>query len=457
MFITQTTNTMKTLKAKLSVIVLLTIGAGSAVAQEYDDMYFSAKDRKQVKYVSDDKAVTQDLNQVSQVSQNPAESFSSKTVNPEYIAKYQAASQQEATAEFADDEYFVEDYNDNNLNQVTNDFQNSSQVAVRDRYGNISYFRDYSDVYWSDPFLYEGTVFDPFYRPYYSRFGYGNRWNRPWRSGWSVSVGWGWNSWGYNPWNTGWSFNTGWGWNSPWGFNYGYGYNSWNNGWCPPGYGWGNNVVVINNYENRSNRVYRSGRASSRSGIVNSNNRRRSIASGNSRVDNDRSSTNGRSAVSSTSRSRYISESNSRRDYDDAQSKYYRRSRSSVSSSSGDDNRSYTSRSRSTSNYTPNSRSYSNSRSSTLNRSSRSSSNNRSYNNRSYNSRSSGSFSRPSNSRSNGYTPNRSSGNNRSSSFNRSSGNSSRSSGVSRSSSSSRSSGSRSSGSSRSSNRRGGN
>ncbi|MEP2771302.1 MAG: hypothetical protein ABJH05_04090 [Fulvivirga sp.] len=444
---------MKTLKAKLSVIVLLAIGAGSAVAQEYDDMYFSAKDRKQVKYVSDDKAVTQDLNQVSQVSQNPAESFSSKTVNPEYIAKYQAASQQEATAEFADDEYFVEDYNDNNLNQVTNDFQNSSQVAVRDRYGNISYFRDYSDVYWSDPFLYEGTVFDPFYRPYYSRFGYGNRWNRPWRSGWSVSVGWGWNSWGYNPWNTGWSYNAGWGW------NYGWGWNSWNNGWCPPYYGyngWGNNVVVINNYENRSNRVYRSGRASSRSGIVNSNSRRRSIASSNSRVDNDRSSTNGRSEVSSTSRSRYISESNSRRDYDDAQSKYYRRSRSSVSS--GDDNRSYTSRSRSTSNYTPNSRSNYSSRSSTINRSS-APSNNRSYNSRSYNnSRSSGSsYSRPSNSRSNGYSPSRSSGNSRSSGYNRSSGSSSRSSGVSRSSSSSRSSGSRSSGSSRSSNRRGGN
>jgi len=446
MFITTNRNTMKTLKAKISLIVLLAVGIGSVAAQEYDDMYFTKKDRKKVKYVSEDKAVTQDLDQVQQFTDTPGENFSARTVNPEYIAKYQASSQESGSAEFANDEYFVEDYNqnNNNLNTTVNDFQNNySDVAVRDRYGNVRYFNSYSDVYWSDPFLYQNTIFDPLYRPYYG-------WNayRPWRSGWSVSVGfgWGWNSWRWNRWNTGWGWNS---WNYGWGNAWGY------DPWCPGFYGgyYGNpyrNVVVINNYENRYNRNYRRGPGTSRSGVINDADGRRSrVASTN----NGRSTTTNGRTSSGTSRARYINNDN--RDFDDAQSRYYRRSRSAVNGSSTATSSSR-STSRSSSNYTPDSRSYSNSRSA-VSRSSSSNYNRSSYSQRSRSSRSSSSYNRSSNSssRSSSYTPSRSSTRSRSSSVGSSS-RSSRSSGVSSGSrSSSRSSGSRSS--SRSSGSRRGN
>lgn len=427
--------------------MILALGFSSVYAQEYDDMYFSSKDRKQVKHVDESKAVSQDLNEVKQITQNPSENFSARTVNPEYIAKYQASSQENATAEFADDEYFVEDYNNTNeLNGTVSEFQDQSRIAVRDRYGNVSYFRDYSDVYWSDPFLYEGTIFDPFYRPYNSfyrpyGFGYGSN---MWLNGYSWSTPY-----------TGWrfSFGVGYGWGNSWryGSTWGYG-NSWYNGfgYCPSyygsyygGYGFGypyNNVVVINNFETRNNRTFRRGPGPSRSGNIDTNDgRRRSIATNNN---TDGSVRNGRTATTGTSRSRYIN--NESRNFDDAQSKYYRRSRSAVNSSSTTDNNngrsSYTTNSRSSSNYTPNS---SNSRSS-VNRSSSNTNSRSTYNSRPTNSRSNSSYSRPSNSRSrSNYTPN-----NRSSSNNRSSYNSSRSSSRSTGiSSGSRSSSSRSSGS----------
>lgn len=57
---------------------------------------------------------------------------------------------------------------------------------------------------------------------YDAYWGYPYGWNRPWA--------WGWNNWG-------WNYGYGWGWNTGFGFN---------NGWCPPGYYYGNNLIRNN-------------------------------------------------------------------------------------------------------------------------------------------------------------------------------------------------------------------
>jgi len=436
---------MKTLKKISPLFLLLTFLSAAVFGQEYDDMYFSSKDRKQVKYASEDKMVKQDLDQVQQATQNPDENFSQRNVNPEYIAKYKAASreQYDFDSEYADNDYYVEDYNTNpELGEVTSNFTNNA-IPVRDRFGNVTYVRNYEDIFWTDPFLYQGTMFDPLYSPWV------NRWNR----GWNVSVGFGWNNWGWNRWNRGWNVGVGFGWGNGWGWNRwnNWGWNSWgwnNWGYCPPGYGWGGNTVVINNYEARNNRTFRRGPASSRrsSTVDGVSSRRRTSAIAENGNQSGRSSANSRSSVRS-------------RNYDDAQSRYYRRSRNAVSSEGTVSGRTYNSRS-SSSTYRSGTRSRSGSEYSTPSRSSSRSSG--------YNSRSSSrnsNFSRPSRSSRSYSSPSRSSGSrsysspsrssSRSSGYNRSSrSSSSRSSGVSRSSSGSRSSGSRSS--SRSS-RRGGN
>ncbi|MGD1961041.1 MAG: hypothetical protein ACFB2Y_19455 [Fulvivirga sp.] len=449
---------MKTrIKSSALSLLVLVSSISLVFAQEYDDMYFSSKDRE----VKEQKTTKKnaEIAKIEEASTDLDESFSEKNVNPEYIAKYRADQEQNTSGnQFEEDEYFNEDYRED---QVVNNFQNNADVVIQDRFGNTTYFRDARDVYWSDPLFYRGTVFDPFYSPFgFNRFGPGltvnvgfgfgwNRWNR-WNrfNSWNVGFGYGWgNRWGYDPWFGG----AGFGFYDPWFYDPFF---------CPTPFR--NNVVVINNYESRANRTIRRGVAPSRTAVAGRTGTSRSSRVVSSSTSNGRSSS--RVASNSTRSSRESGRSaysSSRRSADGGQSRYYRRSRgndeSSVSSRSSRSSRSYTSNSRnssSSSNYSRSSRStapgsrsgYSrsgNSRSSGYNRSS-SRSRSSGYN-RSSGSRSGSFYSRPS-------SGSRSSGS-RSYSGSRSSG--SRSSGVSRSSGgSSRSSGSRSS-SSRSSGRRG--
>ena len=439
---------------------VLALGGSYAQDREYDDLYFTSNDRNKVKKVKVENKVVQDADQVQQLDPNPQESYSSKTVNPEYIARYQAKSQEDysSDSEYTEGEYFDENYQ--SPEAVTTNFQQNANYSVRDRYGNVSYYNDFNDIYWSDPIFYRGTVYDPFYRPYYG-YGYGYR---PWRSGWSVSIGFG-NTWGWRSgWYSGFSIGYGWGWNS-WYDPY-YAYDPF---YCPPysrfGYSYGGyygypyrNVVVINNYESRSDRTFKRGPGMSRSGDLAVNNRnRRSASSGTGNISTGRSSTTGRTS-SDAPTGRYINTSNTR-DYSDTQSRYYRRSREAVSTSSSDtQGRTYDSRSRSTSNYSTESNRSTSRSNSSYERSSNSRSRSYDYNN---NSRSnSRSYSTPSrsNSNSNRYYNGGSSNSRSSGSYSSGSRSSSRSSGSYSSGSNSRSSGSnsRSSGSSRSS-RRGGN
>lgn len=450
MFIEQTENAMRTHIKKLFALTgALTIALGTLYAQnkEYDDLYFTPNDRVKVKKVEAEDRVVLNSREVQQLAANPVENYSAKNVNPEFIARYQAPSEEYSSdSEYAaEGEYFNEDYNYNNTN-TSNVSHNNADVAIRDRYGNAAYFDDVSDVYWSDPFYYEGSIFDPFYSPHrygHNRYSYGYR---PFRSGWSLSFGFG-NAWGMRSgWHSGFSFGYGWGsgyydpfyssyydpFYSPYYGSY-YGY----------GYPYRNNVVVINNYESRNDRTIKRGPGTSRSGSLVDNNRSRGVSTNES---TGRSSSTSRVA---TSREReYVNTSRTSRENLDAQSRYYRRSREAVTSQNNavpTNSRTYDSRSRSSSNYSTDSRSSTRSRSSYTRPSNSNSNSNSSYNRSESNSRT---YSTPSRSRSNSnYTPSRSS---RSSSYSAPSRSSSSGSSISSGSSSRSSSGTRSSSSSRS-------
>lgn len=434
---------------KTYILVTLALGAvlstASAQTAEYDDMYFSPKDR-----VDKEKKVAKENFKLQKIEESvtidPEESYSQKNVNPEYLAKYKADQEESDKGQtYAEDEYFNENYNAQAQNGTG--VMNDADVVVRDRFGNTTYFRDSRDLMWNDPFMARGAAFDPFWGP---SFG----WNR-FRPGWNVNIGMGWNSW--NRWNTG--FGIGYGWGNPWGFHDPF-FNPWFRGgmgfydpwfydpfFCPSPFR--NNVVLINNYETRSNRTVRRGVGGSRVATNTNNGTRSRSTPGYTNTPTDRRSSsrvasNQTRYASEGSRTNYSSGSRASRSRSEAsQSRFYRRSQSNNNEGTvrqANNSRSSYSNSRNTrssSNYSRDSRSYRNS-------SARSRSSNSSYRNNSSRSRSS-SYSRPSSTRSSSYSRPSSGSRSRSSSYN--SGYRSRSSSYS---SPSRSSG-RSSGGSRSS------
>ncbi|HNP18125.1 MAG TPA: hypothetical protein PKL31_06805 [Fulvivirga sp.] len=268
------------------------IAIGPIQAQEYDDMYFTPKDR-----AAKNKDKVEKVAQVEDLQSNfdPQESYSQKNVNPDYIAKYSANSYEDESG-YAEDEYYIDDYNDNYSQPIANNYYNS---------GYRSYYNP-------------GMVYSPrwgWYDPFYGPSLYSS-------PGWSFSIG----------------FGTGWGYNrfgrlsygSSWGSYYGY-YDSWYPSsyygyygyYDPFYYPYRNNIVVINNYESRSNRTYKRSvgpsRGDSRITDRNSSGTRSRVVSNNG--DNS-GRTTGRvsSTDSDNSRNRYSESVNSR-------SSYYRRSR----------------------------------------------------------------------------------------------------------------------------------
>ncbi len=313
---------MKTIFRNISLAIAAALMTFSSLAaQEYDDMYFTPKDRKAKKYAAPAES---NQPQVENLETNfteidPNINYSQKNVNPDYVARY-SAQNYEQNSNFNEEEYFVEDYNNS-----VDGYASNANFTVRDQWGNYTYFNNYNDVFWSDPFLYQGTVFDPMYR-----FRYASGWTYydPWvappfynRPGWRVSIGFGsgW-GWGYNTWRTSWSWGVGLGWGGygwggycdPWAWNAGY--------W---GYGYPyNNVVVINNYENRNpnrNTLRGAGpsRYASNTSVRNATNRSRLVDNNNST--NGRTSGRIASYDNTSTRNRYSENVPSR-------SSYYRRS-----------------------------------------------------------------------------------------------------------------------------------
>ena len=247
----------------------------STGTSEYDDLYFNKGDRYPV-MAGGTTTVVQTVDSDGGVGVG----YNSKTLNPDYGLPQDALAEND----YQQDEYYVEDYDQEYLDQAVDNYLRNNSSARR----NVSprYYRDFDDVFWSDPLYYQGTIFDPLYRSYYgvyNPFAYGafyrpySSFYRPWGPRLSVNIGFGW---GFGPtWNR---------WNDPFfyggGLGWGYGFNNpWNgwygNPWCPPSYYGGfNNTVVINNIESGNTGNVRYGTRQARGGsyIVDNSPRARS-------------------------------------------------------------------------------------------------------------------------------------------------------------------------------------
>ena len=163
---------------------------------EVDDMYFTSKDRKELEasnkvftenFTDDyEKPLTQD-----QVEEYSDVNYSSKTINPEYIAKYSSEGLTDEEEPLESGEYFDETYNLPTSTGGTNNYYQRNNY-----YGGSSFGNPYS-VWNNDPWFY-GSPYS--YRPY-RPYGYGSRF--------SVSLGYTWGS----RWGTSWPYSY---------YNYGY-------------------------------------------------------------------------------------------------------------------------------------------------------------------------------------------------------------------------------------------
>ncbi|MDH5397773.1 MAG: hypothetical protein OEX02_06490 [Cyclobacteriaceae bacterium] len=224
----------------------------TAVAQEYDDMYFRSKDRKVNKKetpVSAKQEVTLDTLDQDEVPD--------KYANPDYLDRVESYNSEES----GDEGYFDEDYD---LEEA-----DGKNVTINNYYGRSSW----DDIYWSNPWFYRNTVYDPFYRvrvysPYrhYRRY---THYHNPYYygSGFYITSGWGWSSVSY-------------GWAShyepyyydpyyydPWGYS---SYTHRHHHYYGGGYYYPTTTRVVyanSSYQNYDGRTIRRGQRSSRSSI----------------------------------------------------------------------------------------------------------------------------------------------------------------------------------------------
>ena len=186
--------------SKLFAIMIVVGVAGNVSAQEYDDMYFTKADRKS-KFTNavynETSSFKSDEVEPVRISRNEdltTESYSARTINPDYISKYKSEALDEEADPEAPEEYYVESEDKNK--SYSNATANSNYYYNRpNAYSNwnwrFSMGFGYGSPYWGgyynpySPWGY-GGFYDPFYG--YSYYNY----YRPYRR-WSY-----WNSW--DPW-----------------------------------------------------------------------------------------------------------------------------------------------------------------------------------------------------------------------------------------------------------------
>ena len=239
---------MKTMKIITPLLLTATVLSGGYAQSEYDDMYFTGKDReKQVVKQEEVYAYNSNTSKKKKGAQteyvNPTDSYSARNLNPEYVARAKAKEGQSS------DEYFASNYQ--YVNPTANNL-NSFNTGFNSWYGNNWYNAAYFSPYinsWNSPY------YNPYYDPFYSSYRNPNPWADPYyRSGWSSSFSYHWGS----SWNYGWGAGAGFGFGNPY----------FNNAWCPS-YGYNNygyyptTVVVVNNSVDNNSPSY--GKRSSRS------------------------------------------------------------------------------------------------------------------------------------------------------------------------------------------------
>ncbi len=288
---------MKTKYALMSGLVMLL--ATAAFAQvEYDDMYFNSKDRAKLnaskevilarQYEEEDKTI------VKTSPINPTDSYSGRSVNPEYTNRLKVNSNPSASAS----QYFISGYQPANVNKnVASNNCNCGNSMYNPYYGGYSMNPYYNGMYGNSMYGFASP-----YSSFYSPWGMSMMGSSFYRPGFSSMFGYGL---GGMYGGMGYGFGNSWG--NPW--NYGYGssfYNSFGyGGYGMPYYGYGgyisnyygNNGMVVSGGD-YNNTVY--GKRSSRSSDTNNlidrsrpesayTRNGRTVATGRSRSDNSQS------------------------------------------------------------------------------------------------------------------------------------------------------------------------
>jgi len=279
---------MKTKVAlRYMIFSLLFVFAFAAMAQDNDDMYFNSKDRAKLKaqketevsasVKSSKKNASKDVKEEEE-SVNPTDSYSARTVNPEFAARSNAQTAQED-----DQEYFVNNYQYNTSSNLNN-WNNNYSSWYNNPWYTSSWFGPSINSWNSRYYGYNDPYYSPWYDPYWNYNGwsasfsyhYGNSWN----------YGWGGN---YNYWNRPYC-----GWANSWGPSYSWG------SWGYPGYyyGYPGTVIVVDRGEAASYRNY--GKRPSRSSVAARTDADQYVRTSNGRVytpSSRETQTNGRQVV----------------------------------------------------------------------------------------------------------------------------------------------------------------
>lgn len=252
---------MKVLTTLLSAIFFIPV---ITMAQsEYDDLYYTPKDRQEdrIEYKIEmlSSPIASEVREFKPVDDRISNTSQDRTVNPEYVAQYRSRADARKGDKVNDDEVYFDEYYDE---QQVDNASNASQTVINNYYGNRVGVNPYHDPFYANDWRYRNwryryahnPYYDPFYDPFYDPY-FGH-------TGWSVSIGFGWGSpyFGaryhhayhnpyYNPY-----YGSYYGYNPYWGSPY-------NNHYY-------NNVVVVNNTSETTNRNIRRGPAISRGSVV---------------------------------------------------------------------------------------------------------------------------------------------------------------------------------------------
>ncbi|CAA9254614.1 MAG: hypothetical protein AVDCRST_MAG56-2152 [uncultured Cytophagales bacterium] len=246
--------------AALALVAGLWSCTSTKVAQqtqgEYDDLYFTSKDREQALTASASSSSVQ-YDQMDRVEDASAQ----QNANPDYVATdNRRQKDRNADAYNASDTYYDESYADRRRFGSIR-----PSVAAGGVYSSPAYYDPFFSPYGYDSFharnAYSSFYYDPFFsnRPYWGfRPGVSisisyNTWGRPWGwNAWGADPYWNAGPWGYNAWNS-------WGYDPFWGGGFAYGpvYNNWyGGGWNRPWYGGGNTYIINNNGDNTATRNF---------------------------------------------------------------------------------------------------------------------------------------------------------------------------------------------------------
>ncbi|MAJ50913.1 MAG: hypothetical protein CMB82_04770 [Flammeovirgaceae bacterium] len=227
---------IKTIGIFLFVFILSIFN--SILAQEYDDMYFTKSDRKQIDFNLKPNRGDAERALAAIDDDYLEEVYLDKYINPEYIAKYQVQSAKKSSSGNQEVDYYPE-ANSNNISTTSGYFNNYGRQVTPYQTASfkINFVNTYGFTAYNNRFLYG---YDPFYNVWISDF-------------YSPYSPYGYNSYGFSPY----AYNPydpyGYGFARPFyssGFNIVHSYSNvraFNNFYCPSAYSYntGSNSVAL--------------------------------------------------------------------------------------------------------------------------------------------------------------------------------------------------------------------